>query len=265
MKDAQDGIKRVTDVIPLFKTCYSKGKSIIHIKKSKFEKGFASMADIIKENNLKEALFVEDNMNGFLQTKNLVESLDCKFSFGWRFNCQYEDSIFHKLVAIPKNKEGVKKLYKIFTHAFTKVSNKSGPKINGTLTVEEVNNLIDDDFLLAIPFYDSFLFNSCMNFSNAVFDISNFSDPIIFVEYNELPFDLMVRKKCFDYAKKHNIEVQETKSIFYEKESDFKAFQCFKIACNKIGGKKINISRPELSHCASNKFSFETWKNLNCT
>lgn len=262
MKDAQDGIERVIDTIPLFKTCYSRGKSIIHIKKPKFKGGHASLLNILPNSNLSKVFLVEDNMGGFIDSKEAVESLGLQFIFGWRFLCRNdeaeEEDSFYKFILVPKNKSAVKKLYKIYTKAFS----RSG-KINGYLNYSELLNLADEDFTLCVPFYDSFLFNNSMNFANNVLDIQAFNNLVLFSESNDLPFDNFINEKINKVAGFSGIPIQKVKSIYYEKRSDFKAFQLFKIFGNRITGKKTDINKPEFNHLSSPEFSFESWADLN--
>jgi DNA polymerase III alpha subunit len=256
MKDAQDGTEQAIETIPLFKTCYSRGKSIIHVKKPKFKGGHASLLDILPKSNLSKVFLVEDNMGGFIDSKEAVESLGLQFIFGWRFLCKNDgdEESFYKFVLVPKNKSAVKKLYKIYTHAFSRIG-----KINGYLNYSELLNFADEDFTLCVPFYDSFIFHNSMNFSDNVVDLQSFNDLIFFSENNDLPFDHFINEKVSNIAKATSSKIQKVKTIYYENRNDFKSFQLFKIFCNRSAGKKIDINKPELNHFSSAEFSFESW------
>jgi DNA polymerase III alpha subunit len=256
MKDAQDGIEQVIDTIPLFKTCYSRGKSIIHIKKPKFKGGHASLLNILPNSNLSKVFLVEDNMGGFIDSKEAVESLGLQFIFGWRLLCKNdgEEESFYKFVLVPKNKSAVKKLYKIYTHAFSRVG-----KVNGYLNYSELLKFADEDFVLCVPFYDSFIFNNSMNFSDSVIDFQSFGDIIFFSENNDLPFDHFINQKVNSMAEIASAKIQKVKTIYYENRSDFKSFQLFKIFGNRSTGRKTDINKPEFNHFSSAEFSFESW------
>ena len=59
----------MAEVIPLFKSHYSLGRSILTLEKSgdTQENYPDSIIDIAKNNNLKKFYLIDDNMSGFLQ------------------------------------------------------------------------------------------------------------------------------------------------------------------------------------------------------
>ena len=114
---------------------------------------------------------------------------------------------------------------------------------------------------LAIPFYDSFIFNNIMSFSNCA-PVISFTKPVFFLEDNSLPFDQLIRDSVLEFANKKGFETQEAKTIYYKSRSDFSAFQTYKCICNRggWGGRSISLQKPNLDHCGSKEFSFESWK-----
>ena len=105
-------------MLPLFKTHYSIGKSILTLASpSKVKEGGAdSIIDIALDAGLKQLILVEDSMHGFLEAKRRCEENDIQLIFGIRVNmCQdYEvekDRVpFHKIIIFAKNDDGVKNL-----------------------------------------------------------------------------------------------------------------------------------------------------------
>ena len=69
------------DTIPIFKSHYSLGRSILTLKMPKeFQENESSdsVFDICKEAKLKEMYLVDDNMAGFLEAHTNAESLKIK-------------------------------------------------------------------------------------------------------------------------------------------------------------------------------------------
>ena len=70
----------------------------------------------------------------------------------------------------------------------------------------------DDEMYLAIPFYDSFIFNNVIMGNNCIPSFS-FTKPIMLLEQNELLLDSIVRKRVLNYAKSNDLETQEIKAF----------------------------------------------------
>jgi DNA polymerase III alpha subunit len=112
--------------IPLFKTHYSIGKSILTLHPpSRVEEGGSDSAiDIALDSGLDTLVLVEDSMHGFLEAKRRCEENNLQLIFGIRINmCQeYEvekDKVpSHKVVVFAKNDKGAQRLYKIYSEVF---------------------------------------------------------------------------------------------------------------------------------------------------
>ena len=75
------------EIIPLFKSHYSLGRSILTLnlpKGAEEEDGADSVFDICEDSGQKELYLVEDNMAGFLEAFSHAESLKIKLIFGLR-------------------------------------------------------------------------------------------------------------------------------------------------------------------------------------
>jgi len=112
--------------IPLFKTHYSIGKSILTLQSpgTVDKYGADSVIDIALDSGLKQVVLVEDSMHGFLEAKRRCEENGLHLIFGIRINLcqQYEVEKnkvpSHKIVIFAKNDDGVKRLYKIYSKVF---------------------------------------------------------------------------------------------------------------------------------------------------
>ena len=248
-------------MLALFKSHYSIGKSILTLDDpiTHKEGGSDSIFAIAKENNLKTVVLVEDSLTGFLQAKKMSEKYNINLVFGLRIDMKQnadEDpkeessSSTHKIIIFAKTAKGCSILNNIYSEAFTKKYNAVDEKLLKKFWRKK-------ELELAIPFYDSFIFNNTMKFSNCTPSFS-FADPNFFVESNSLPFDSLLRDRVERYANKKD-KIIKTKSIYYKNKSDVKALQTYKCICGRSFGNKT-LSKPNLDHFGSNEFCFESWK-----
>lgn len=245
------------EALPLFKSHYSIGRSILTLEdEEKEENQPDSIIDIAKDNKLKEIYLVEDNMTSFLQAYTNTKKYDINLRYGLRITItddikdKTEDSRQKnsKFVIFFKNQDGYKNLINIFTTAA-----KDGFYYEPRIDYKTLKSLWDEkNLLLAIPFYDSFIFNNTLKGSVCVPDIE-FTKPILFIENNNLPFEPIVKAKVLNFSKTNNLKTIETKSIYYKNKKDFKAYLTFRCINNRS-----TLNKPELQHMTSNRFSFES-------
>jgi hypothetical protein len=102
-----------------------------------------------------------------------------------------------------------------------------------------------------------------MGFGNCIPDFS-FVSPTFFIEDNSLPFDSVIREKVKEYCSKKKYNIEEAKSIYYNKRTDLAAFQIYKCICNRsYSSGETGLTNPRLEHCGSAEFSFESWEENN--
>lgn len=251
-------------MLALFKSHFSIGKSILTLDNpiTQKEGGADSIFSIAKENGLKEVILVEDSLTGFLQANKIASSMDIKLIFGLRIDMRENASVnpkeeshqsAHKIIIFAKNSSGCKRLNSIFSEAFTDNFNSVDAKI----LKKHWNK---KDLMLAVPFYDSFIYNNTMKFANCTPNFTHF-DPVFFIEDNSLPFDRMLSERVRAFAgEKFKIEL--TKSIYYKNKKDVSALQTYKCITGRSFGNKT-LSKPNLDHFGSNEFCFESWKENN--
>lgn len=248
-------------MIPLFKSHYSLGRSILTLEdKIEADDYPDSIIQIAKENKMKEICLVEDNMSSFLEAYTNTKLHNIKLNYGLRvsvtesINDKSEESRqkTSKIIIFFKNKNGHELLTKLFS-----IAAKAGFYYEPRLDYETLSKNWTEDLILAIPFYDSFIFNNTLRNSICIPQF-NFTKPIVFIEDNDLPFDLLVKDKMKNFAKENNLELYEAKSIYYNKRKDFKTYLTFRC----INNRSI-LNKPELEHMSSNEFSFESWKEKN--
>lgn len=257
-------------VLPIFKSHYSIGKSILTLKpKSKVDpNGSDSIVDIASDAGLQKVILIEDTMHGFLEAKRNCEEADLQLIFGIRINVRKDEDEekeekkkkapipSHKVVILAKNDEGVKSLYKIYSKIHCDCD-------EAKIKESDLKKIWDkDNLVMVIPFYDSYVYHNNFHYNvNFMFDSDAFS-PTFFIESNGLPFDEILTKEVMDHASKYNHPVQKVKSIYYRNRSDFRAFQTYKIISNRAFGKELSIQSPNLENCGSEEFCMESWLEL---
>lgn len=245
--------------VPLFKSHYSLGKSILTLSKagSSQEDEPSSIFDIAKKLDLSRITLVEDSISGFLEAYKSSEELKKELQFGLRLticdNIQNKTSESrdkeHKIIIFAKNTDGYFKLVKISTIACS-----DGFYYYPRIDTQTLKSLWDKNLLMAIPFYDSFIFKNNFTYSICVPEFS-FCEPIYFVENNNLPFDHLIENRVRQYAKSNNGEVFSTQSIYYENKEDFLSYITFRCI-----SERTTLNKPNLEHCSSNEFCAESFK-----
>lgn len=247
------------EIIPIFKSQYSLGKSILTLEKASESPpaGPDSMIDICLENDIQDMFLVDDNMSGFLQAYTNAKEANIKLIFGLRMlvgtdkEDKSESSLkkFCRFIIFAKNRKGYKKLIKIYSDAAV-----NGFYYTPRTDYKFLKSIWDDKSLhLCVPFYDSFIFKNILENYTCVPEIG-FTKPTFFTEDNGLPFDKILENKITEYVegKKDLIKI---KNIYYKNKKDFIAYLTFRCINNRS-----SLERPNLDHMSSNQFCLESWK-----
>ena len=249
-------------MIPLWKSHYSiGGKSILTLSDSNDEQGPDSIFSLVQSAKLDKVILVEDTMIGFLEALKRSRDLGIQLIFGLRVSMcddkstskkeSQDSNCEHKVIIFAKNDMGCKRLYGIYSAAFVNGEGRIDEE-----TLKKIWN--DDDLEFVVPFYDSFIFNNTMGFNNCTPHLTDFN-PSFFIERNDLPFDSLLEEKVLSYCDSFNHKAQLAKTIYYNKRSDFEAFQTYKCICSRNFGRQSTLSRPNLDHLASREFCFESY------
>ncbi len=248
------------DLIPLFKSHYSIGRSILTLN-AQSDKGSSSptsVFDILIKNKIEELFLVEDSMSGFLEAYTNASENKIKLNFGLRLNflCDIKEKSEESLrgrckyIIFAKNTKGYKRLIKIWSFA-----SKDGFYYTPNLDFESLKMFWDnDDLLLCVPFYDSYLHRNSLESAGCIPDFS-YTDPVFFLEDNGIPFDYLIEDKVKNAADDLGHKTQKVKSIYYENKKDFLAYLTFKCINNRS-----TLEKPNFDHLCSNRFCFEDWK-----
>lgn len=251
-------------IIPIFKTHYSIGKSILSIapEGTSETSGPDSVIDIAKEHGIKDLFLVEDSFMGFLEAKSACENSGINFVFAISLNIcnnlndiqeRDKDIPSHKVNLFAKSSKGCQILYKIYT--------EYNCDHNGIIDLASLKEHWDESHLsMAIPFYDSFIFKNLFSFDIFCPNFSDF-DPVFFIEEKGLPYDSFLTDAVQSYTQSNNFKTQKTHSIYYKNKKDFDAFVSYKLICSRgsYGGFKSSLEKPNLDHMSSDEFSLESY------
>ena len=243
-------------MLPLFKSHYSIGKSILTLEEegSSIEDGPQSIIDLCKKNKMKDLFLVDDSMSGFLQGYLNSEKAKLNFRFGLRISVcddlreknEEQRKKTSKVVIFAKNKQGYKRLIKIFTEA----AQEGFYYVPRTDYESLKRHWNDKDLYLMVPFYDSFLHLNALHGHMCMPDFS-FCDPLYAVEQNDVPFNYLIENRLSEYCNQD--KCVDVKSVFYNKKEDFKAFLTFRCINNRS-----TLDKPNLDHMTSNEFCLES-------
>jgi len=249
------------NVVPLFKSHYSIGRSILTLEDPDDSANRPkSMIDIALKAGLDKLFLVDENMSGFLQAHKGCQKHGLQLNFGLRLTVCPDISIKDseslqkscKYIVFSKNVWGYKRLIKIFSEA-AKDGFYYEPRVDFALLKR---NWDEKDLMLAVPFYDSFLHNNITSYSMCVPDFS-FARPTFFVEDSNLPFDTLIKNRLDEYCS-GKYETVKARSVYYSQRSDFKTYLTFRCI-----NKRTLLSKPNIEHMSSNSFCLEAWKEQN--
>jgi DNA polymerase III alpha subunit len=249
-------------VLPIWKSHYSLGRSILTLEKKGSSKagGPDSIIDICSEEGFKDFYLVDDSMGGFLEAYLNGKDAKMDLRFGLRIsicdNCEQknEESLNRtsKYVIFAKSKEGYQKLIKIYSYAA-----QNGFYYEPRISFKELKDLWSNkDLILFVPFYDSFLYQNTL-YGKICIPEFDFCEPKFMLEHNDIPFNNIIKRHVLNYCK-DKYEIVKTKSIYYKNKSDFKAYLTFRCINNRS-----KLDKPEFEHMTSNEFCFENWKEQN--
>jgi len=246
--------------IPIFKSHYSIGRSILTLKEEGISKPTEadSIIDICKEYNVGYCLLIEDHIGSILESSKVFEKSNIDFNFGLRLTVcddindkskEGRNSNW-KCNIILKDIDGYKNLIKISSKASTEGFYYE-PRIDFQSLRELWNN---NHFDFIVPFYDSFLFQNVFKLKSVFVDF-DFCAPIFFVEDHNIIYDDILKNKILDYCGDNGYLNYEAHSMYYKKKSDFKTY-----LTNRCIYEKVKLNKPNIDWMTSNEFCAECLK-----
>ncbi len=227
-------------MIPLFKTHSSVGKALMQPER---------VVELAVQEKLERLVVVEDNFYAFRILNQLCLKAKMPLVFGVRLPVvsETDEEKSSKLIFFAKNNDGVGVIKSLYTQTYTREQE--------TLIFNQAKPFLKD-VMVAVPFYDSFVYNNIFHFGMSHIDLEGVEHFFI-EEDNRHPFDFQIKNRLDNMGVKREL----CKSVYYENKSDFEAFQMLKAVCGRANGKTPTFDNPNLEHCCSQEFSFESWKN----
>lgn len=255
-------------VLPLFKSHFSLGKSILTLEKptGKPDSYPVSIFDLLTLNKLPTLVLVDDCISGLLQASKVASESKIKLIFGIRFNvCEDvaqkdEPSLFKRAryIVFAKNSKGYETLVKMWSYA-----SQTGFYYSPCIDFKTLKALWNENVSMAVPFYDSFLYLNTYCSHVHVPELDPFKPVTFFLENNDLPFDDFLEAKVAEYCLTNGYPVIRSQSIFYKSPEDYLAYLTFRCLHNRGSAQKCTLERPELDHMNSDEFNFDKWLKLN--
>jgi len=241
------------NIIPLFKSHYSNGKSILTLqKKKKNEDSADSIFEIATELGLKKIFLVEDSLTGLYEAINNASDLGFDLCFGWRCD------IVNDLNSIEENDDKSKIIIFVLNtngyHDLIALHNYANIVHGGSIDSKTLDRFMTENLRIAVPFYDSYIFKNTLHGTACLPQIMKFK-PFFIREENDLPFDGLISSML---PKKN---IVDAKSIYYKNREDFTAWLTYKCLSNyMVKGRRRTVSMPMYDHCGSKEFCVESWK-----
>jgi len=224
--------------------------SILSLSEKAVGGGSNSIVEIAEEMSIDKVFLVEKNPSSFPLAFN---NLGKKLVYGIEFIvCQnIEDKTpasvetEHKVIIFAKSGSSYSNfLMKLYSIAATEGDYNGQPRLDFKI----IDNNWDQDLLMVIPFYDSFLYNNLLLGYKC--NISLNQNPILCLENHDLPYDVIMKKKVKQFADQNDCETLDTHKVLYKRKIDVISFQTYKCIKNKT-----NIEKPNLEGFASKSFN----------
>lgn len=242
----------------LYRSEFSIGKSILQVgpydpSKPIDREGPDNLIEIVVNQGLKRVFLVEDSLAGFIPIYKELLKHKIDMCFGWRVSI-VEDVLSEepqpesKIIIFARNEKGWKKLIKLGTYAQT-----TGKLKEPRLDYKKLHELYDDNLVIVIPFYDSFIHKNLMTKNACVPDFRGL--PLFFFkESNDVIFDGLIQDGIANFGGK----TIEAKSVYYRNREDAEIFQARKLMERKTYGSGSNVESPNLDFFMSDEFCVES-------
>jgi hypothetical protein len=226
-------------VIPLFKSNFSIGKSLLRIE---------DLVEIAETGDINKMILVEDNFYGFRIANKAFLEIGIPMIYGVRLPVVQSSlsEMPSKLIFLPKNNKGVSVVRSLYSKCFTSEGD--------CLRLSDLSKSKLEDVSIGVPFYDSYVYNNIFHFGLCNLSLDDY-DHFYIEEANGHPFDFQISLAL----KRLGVKTENAKSIYYRNKEDFEAFQMYKAVCSRKQGRVPTYSNPRLDNFCSNEFSYESF------
>lgn len=255
----------MSEIIPLFYD-QSSFKSILTLEKPRKTldpSASDSIVEICKENGLKKCVFISKNFSTFIDGWKNLRDVGIEPIFGVEFVMCDDAAVHtdesraneHKVIILMKNKDAYRPLLNIYTACNANINNKYYVQ---RFDYKQLKPLWSDNLLLAIPFFDGFIGKNLLSYGAAIVPDLSFTKPVLFREVGSgLPFEHLIGAAFDRYNKDGALQQFDTKTIYYKKRKDFRAYSVYRGIMNR----ELH-SKPNMEHFGSREFCFESYKDL---
>lgn len=253
--------------LPIFYD-HSSMKSILTwwSEKDTKENGPQSILSCAAEGDFKQVVFVSKNWSTFLEAHKACESKNIKLIFGIEL-IMCDDALIHspetrqnehKIIIFAKNSQGRKDLMKIYSACHSNPENKYYVM---RFDENQLRLLWTENLHLCIPFFDGFAArNALTHKANIIVDFSYAKNgrTILIERGSEHPLEDCILSSISKFNSSQNWPTEDCKTIYYRKKSDLKAYMTYRAIQNRG-----TFSCPDIDFFCSDKFCFESWKEIS--
>lgn len=247
-------------MIPIFRSNYSLTSILTLDPPSKDPDSIQnrpdSIFDIAVKNNLPEVFVVDNTLSGLVEAHESSKQAGINLRFGYRVNicnsldCKTDDykKTESKFIIFAAN-ESFKDLIRLHNISCTDGVLNGVPRLD----FDQLRKNWSSNLLLAVPFYDSYLHFNLLYGKECVPQI-DFTDAWYFSENNSLPFDNILNQQL--EAVVNAKQIIKSKTIYYNRKKDFKAYMTYRCILNRT-----TFQKPNLNHFGSDEFCMEAFLN----
>ena len=212
-------------------------------------------------------MVVSNNFHNFVELNNNCKKEGIQLIFGLEIlmcpnNMDHsEESVKSnfKVIVWMRSGQGYYDLIKLFT-GFK--ANKEAKYYEYRCDFATLRKFWTENLILTHPFFDNFLaINTLIHGANIIPDFPETEQTFFDEQDTEHPHEELIRRAIELYTSKFinagDCDVTASKSIFYDKKSDAKAWITYRAILNRG-----TFSNPGLEFACSDNFSFESWQKL---
>ncbi len=252
----------MSDIIPVFSTCHSIGRSLFTLEDAEDIKDNSpiSIFSVAKKHDLKEIYLRDNSFSGFIQFYKGCEKHKVQGMFGIslvvcaNMDDKNEESFKteSKVTVWLKNSKGYGAICKIFSKSAC-----DGFYYCPRIDWKTLKKMWDKNLLLSVNFYDGVIHTNLLQRGQCIpeFPVA----PVFCIENHELPFDFLIENATKKYCENNNLKTLNIHSCYYYKDLDSLSYFVYRIATSRRENSKTSINKPEIEYGASDKFSFEEY------
>jgi len=226
------------------------------------DSGPRSIAKLAKDNGLDKLIFVSNSFSTFIEALKNCKKNGIQLVFGlelWlcddaKIHDEESKKTEHKIIILMKNSKGYQDLVKIYSAMnLTNDNFYYKPRFD----LAQLKPLWTDNLGIILPFFDSFIARNTTKFGATIVPAFPCAPVLCREQEPEHPHEQVINLALDDYNKNGDHQEIKTKTIFYEKESDFLAYTTYRCMKNRS-----SVEDPKLDWFCSPKFSFESYLSL---